>query len=110
MVKDVASVIAFVSLVIFIPAAVVSAIALRRVFVYLQKSHPAIWQQLGHPSIWRGQWSATSPASKFITQQTYRSTQDPALWRLCERSRIMSNIVVALFVVALLSFLLVSVA
>jgi len=40
----------------------------------------------------------------------HRSTQDPALWRLCERSRIMSNIVVALFVVALLSFLLVSVA
>jgi len=77
MVKDVASVIAFVSLVIFIPAAIVSAIALRRVFVYLQKSHPAIWQQLGHPSIWRGQWSATSPASKFITQQTIAARKIP---------------------------------
>jgi len=110
MIKGIAFLVASASLAIFIPAAFVSASSLRRVFVYLQKSHPVLWQQLGQPSIWRGQWSATSPASKFITQQTYRNTQDPTLWRLCERSRIMSNVVVALFVVTLLSFLLASIA
>jgi hypothetical protein len=109
MINDIASVVAIASIVAFLPVALVSTLSLRSVFIYLQASHPDIWQELGQPSMWRGQWSATSPASKFITSQLYRGTPDPELWRRCQRCRLASNILLALFIVFLFSFLLLSV-
>jgi hypothetical protein len=63
-------------------------IANRRFNSRVRIAHPSLWARIGQTA--DSEFSANSPAARFVTQKEYRDLPDPVLHELGDRTRLLS--------------------
>ncbi len=93
------------------PLIVAYLIMLARLFSYMRDKHPAEYKEMGEPSLFMNNSISNSMGVvRFLLDRDYRSISDPRVNQLGERSRQIFMTAIGLFGVALLAFVVMSLA